>query len=112
MGGLCDANDILQPDWGGHAPAVDPDEILAIRAAIDAAKTQVLSQGASGDAVMWAQLLLNKKLGAVLTVDGLFGPRTTWATRQFQVHLQRYFKDPGIAVDGVIGPQTWFFLDT
>jgi peptidoglycan hydrolase-like protein with peptidoglycan-binding domain len=110
MGGMCDANDILQDDWGGYLPAPGPEDVGAALRAIEEAKTQVLSQGASGDAVVWAQIFLNKKLGAVVAADGLFGPATTAATRSFQLNLQRYLKDPTIAVDGVVGPVTWFYL--
>jgi hypothetical protein len=110
MGGQCDANDVLQPDWGGWAPAPDPEVMQAIRAQIDAAMTQTLREGDTGNAVGWAQILLNKKLGAVLEVDGIFGPRTTWAVLAFQLNCQRYFSDPAIVVDGVIGPGTWYYL--
>lgn len=110
MGGQCDANDVLQPDWGGWAPAPTPEDMLRIRAEIDAAMTQVLRQGDTGDAVAWAQVFLNKKLGATLQVDGVFGERTAWSVLNFQLNCQRYFKDPGIAVDGIVGPQTWYYL--
>jgi peptidoglycan hydrolase-like protein with peptidoglycan-binding domain len=34
------------------------------------------------------------------TVDGIFGAKTDSATKKFQ-------KDYGLAVDGVVGAQTW-----
>jgi hypothetical protein len=110
LGGTCDANDVLQPDWGGWFPAADPEVLADIRRRIDEAATQVLQEGDQGEPVAWAQILLNKKLGATLETDGVFGPYTAAAVRAFQANLQHYFHDPGIAVDGIIGPQTWYYL--
>ncbi|OLF14325.1 peptidoglycan-binding protein [Actinophytocola xinjiangensis] len=61
-----------------------------------------VKQGASGDAVRAAQIQLNKFRSA-LVIDGSFGPATATAVRKFQT-------DNGLAVDGVIGPQTWAHL--
>jgi zinc D-Ala-D-Ala carboxypeptidase len=58
-----------------------------------------VSSGDSGHAVRGAQRQLNKH-GSGLEVDGQFGPATETATRNFQ-------RQVGIAVDGVIGPNTW-----
>jgi hypothetical protein len=110
MGGMCDANDILQNDWGGWIPPTSPDEAAAIQQAVAAAQTQVLQAGSTGDAVVWAQIFLNKKLGPVIVVDGVYGSQTAAAASQFQLNLQRYLRDPAIAVDGVVGPQTWYYL--
>jgi hypothetical protein len=110
MGGACDANDVYHPDWGGWAPTPDGPTLIAIREAIDRAVQQVLRQGDRGEAVVWAQLMLNKKLGAVLEPDGVFGPLTTWWTAVFQTYVQRYVPQSDIQVDGVIGPATWFYL--
>lgn len=110
LGGLCDANDVLRPDWGGWIPATSPAELDAVRRALDDASRQILKEGSQGDAVWWAQLLLNRKLGPVLATDGIFGPRTSQAALAFQQNLRRYFRDPAIATDGVIGPQTWYYL--
>ena len=85
-------------------------EIPYSGAEIDAAMTQTLRQGDTGNAVGWAQIFLNKKLGAVLAVDGIFGERTTWAVWSFQLNCQRYFQDPAIELDGIIGPVTWYYL--
>ncbi|WP_405110258.1 peptidoglycan-binding protein [Micromonospora sp. NBC_01405] len=55
--------------------------------------------GGSGDAVRAAQRQLNRR-GYVLVVDGVFGPGTDSATRDFQ-------RQNGLTVDGVIGVNSW-----
>jgi peptidoglycan hydrolase-like protein with peptidoglycan-binding domain len=59
----------------------------------------VLRQGDSGAAVTKLQQLLNVK-GANIAVDGDFGDETRAAVVWFQ-------QQNGIAVDGIVGPQTW-----
>lgn len=63
------------------------------------ARNQVLQQGSSGGAVKILQVALNGK-GYSLVGDGIFGPLTDAAVRQFQ-------SDNGLQVDGIVGPQTW-----
>ena len=58
-----------------------------------------LRQGDSGAAVTKLQQLLNAK-GINVKVDGDFGNTTRAAVVQFQ-------KQNSIAVDGIVGPQTW-----
>lgn len=67
----------------------------------------LLRQGASGDAVVELQSLLNQRdeVTQHLSVDGLFGPITSKAVRQFQA------AHPPMAVDAVVGPKTWAGLD-
>ena len=64
----------------------------------------VLWQGAANAAVTVRSLqyLLNAH-GAGLTVDGIFGARTNSAVRNYQA-------SHGLAVDGMVGPQTWSSL--
>ena len=63
----------------------------------------VLRRGASGQHVAGLQGILNGKAGRELTVDGVFGPRTEAAVRDWQ----RFF---GLTVDGIVGPRTWTTL--
>lgn len=68
-----------------------------------------ISQGSSGAAVKQAQCYLNDSLNPAthtpLSVDGSFGPLTNTAVRTFQGCAH-------ITVDGIVGPQTWSFLQT
>ncbi|WP_224961214.1 NlpC/P60 family protein [Geomonas subterranea] len=62
--------------------------------------------GSSGAEVIQLQNLLNRHLPhfQVLKPDGIFGPRTEAAVRQFQSFA-------GISVDGTVGIKTWRALD-
>jgi hypothetical protein len=62
-------------------------------------KHPVLRRGNRGDLVVWAQMHLVGS-GRNLPITGFFGPMTRAAVRAFQ-------SDQGLAVDGVIGQQTW-----
>ncbi len=55
-------------------------------------------------AVRQAQCQLNYAYNAQLVVDGSFGPNTRSATIYFQ-------RCVGIAQDGIIGPNTWSWLN-
>jgi len=67
-----------------------------------------LRQGSRGDNVRFIQQALvdvrrlNPNL-PMITVDGIFGPRTEEAVRAFQ-------RWQGLVADGVIGPVTWYAL--
>lgn len=63
---------------------------------------QVVRSGSRGNAVNILQQLL-VDAGYRVSVDGVFGPQTNDAVRAFQ-------RDVGIAVDGIVGPNTWHFL--
>ncbi len=103
---------------GVFTPAPPPEPIPAplpdlgwIADALNSARSQVLRQGSSGDAVKWLQALLNTKANAGLTVDGVFGPATDAAVRRAQSDIRNFFNlGSRMSVDGVVGPQTWFWL--
>jgi hypothetical protein len=70
--------------------------------ASDAQNRPTLRRGARGDLVKEIQ----RKVGvAAANVDGIFGPGTEAAVRQFQ-------RDRGMVPDGIVGPQTWAALDS
>ena len=86
------------------APALaDPDPV-ATTAAADACYSwgRTLSQGASGDDVRQLQIRVSgyPGYGAVLALDGQYGPATKAAVTRFQ---QAY----GLAADGIAGPATF-----
>jgi peptidoglycan hydrolase-like protein with peptidoglycan-binding domain len=76
------------------APATNPEPATTTEHVI------VLSSGGEGRQVQ----LLQKALGGV-RVDGIFGPETETAVREFQASR-------GLSVDGVVGPQTSAALRT
>jgi peptidoglycan hydrolase-like protein with peptidoglycan-binding domain len=60
-----------------------------------------VKQGDTGPAVRAAQQLLKGKFGFnAVAVDGIFGPVTAQAVKDFQT-------SKGIASDGIVGPVTW-----
>jgi len=62
----------------------------------------VLRRGRQGHPVPTLQYLLRDR-GHLVTVDGIFGPKTEAAVENFQTADQ-------IGVDGIVGPQTWSHL--
>jgi peptidoglycan hydrolase-like protein with peptidoglycan-binding domain len=62
-----------------------------------------ISEGATGPTVRWAQYLLVRRTLSYTQIDGIFGPVTEAAVKQFQ-------DDSNLAVDGVVGPATWAAL--
>lgn len=69
-------------------------------ALLSAGATPTLQDGSSGLAVKRVQRALNAAIAADLTVDGLFGPATDAAVRDYQ-------RSRGLGVDGIVGPNTW-----
>lgn len=59
-----------------------------------------IGPGASGDVVRRAQRALRRTPNPSLAVDGIFGPATEKAVRDFQ-------DGAGLQVDGIVGPGTW-----
>ncbi|HTJ74410.1 MAG TPA: peptidoglycan-binding protein [Acidimicrobiales bacterium] len=62
-----------------------------------------IGPGASGDVVRRAQRALRRTPNLGLVVDGVFGPLTETAVKEFQ-------EGAGLAVDGIVGPNTWAAL--
>jgi zinc D-Ala-D-Ala carboxypeptidase len=59
-----------------------------------------VQQGKTGQEVRAVQRLLKDKFGYNVNVDGIFGPDTTNAVKQFQTAK-------GLTSDGIVGPKTW-----
>ncbi|MCE3246482.1 MAG: hypothetical protein K0R41_307, partial [Geminicoccaceae bacterium] len=59
-----------------------------------------VKSGSKGEAVKGLQNALNTRSSAVVSVDGVFGPATENAVKEFQ-------SDAGLAEDGIVGPDTW-----
>jgi peptidoglycan hydrolase-like protein with peptidoglycan-binding domain len=81
----------------GGALEVEEQEVVG------ASCPQTVRRGSSGYAVTVLQRCLNAR-GAMLTVDGLFGPSTEREVKEWQVRS-------GLRCDGVVGPATWGSLD-
>src|SRR5215216_826064 len=64
----------------------------------------LLKNGSKGDAVETLQRALAAVDYDPGGVDGIFGPNTERAVKEFQT-------SQGLAADGVVGPKTWAALD-
>jgi hypothetical protein len=75
------------------------------RARVAPTALSILRQGAHGDTVRKAQVLLNQRGASIppLRVDGIFGPKTHNAVLNFQ-------RSAHLKLDGVIGRHTWIAL--
>ncbi len=62
-----------------------------------------IGPGDTGDAVKRAQRALRRTPDLGLGIDGVFGPATEQAVKQFQ-------QGRGLTVDGIVGPLTWAAL--
>jgi hypothetical protein len=60
-------------------------------------------RGSKGTCVVYIQKLANYQLSTKLATDGSFGPLTQAGIKNLQA------KD-GLAVDGIVGPHTWYAL--
>ncbi len=79
--------------------SVRPQQVTALSAA-----QRMLRQGARGLDVAKLQVLLKRAGLNPGPVDGIFGPRTNAAVRQYQASR-------GLVVDGIVGPKTWGALN-
>lgn len=59
-----------------------------------------IGPGATGEPVRRAQRALRRTPDLGLTVDGIFGPKTEAAVKNFQ-------QGHHLTVDGIVGPHTW-----
>ncbi len=59
-----------------------------------------IGPGATGTAVRRLQRALRRTPDLGIVVDGIFGPTTEGAVKEFQLAS-------GLAVDGIVGPLTW-----
>jgi len=59
-----------------------------------------IGPGATGEAVRRLQRALRRTPNLGLTVDGVFGPQTEAAVKDFQAGA-------GLGADGIVGPATW-----
>ena len=59
-----------------------------------------VSKGSTGNAVRRAQRGVRRTANLGVVVDGVFGPATETAIKEFQ-------EGAGLAVDGIVGPATW-----
>ncbi|WP_407564009.1 glycoside hydrolase domain-containing protein [Streptomyces sp. 184] len=62
--------------------------------------TPTLQNGSTGEAVTRLQRALTAALGRTVGIDGIFGPNTQTAVRDYQ-------SARGLGVDGIVGPATW-----
>lgn len=65
----------------------------------------ILKRGSQGSAVKELQTLLNQRVAANLTVDGIFGAETEVAVKTVQ---SIFF----LTIDGIVGANTWTVLRT
>lgn len=61
-------------------------------------------QGSTGGDVQYLQQIISDHAGGNIDVDGQFGPQTDARVRDVQTAY-------GLAVDGIVGPQTWGVLE-
>lgn len=66
--------------------------------------TRILYRGLRGEDVRILQSKLESLGYNVGPIDGIFGPKTEAAVKQFQ-------KDHGLKIDGIVGQETYFMLE-
>ena len=102
MGQPVDQNYILNEEVLTGATPVPPAE--EIETEEDLVKLTMLQKGMEGESVKALQILLEGyEHDTVYGADGIFGDATDAAVRSFQ-------KERGLAVDGIVGNETWSAL--
>jgi len=94
---------IPEPDPAPVPEPTNPQEVPTVDVASQITLPQV-ANGGTGPAVQACQALVTLR-GYPIEVDGQFGPITESSVRAFQ-------SDHGLAVDGIVGPQTWAAMVT
>lgn len=64
----------------------------------------ILSRGSTGDAVEFLQQELSHFYQLNFQADGVFGPETETLVKRFQ-------NDCNLTIDGIVGSQTWAYID-
>lgn len=82
---------------------VGPNTFDAFEDAARPRRPSTIKEGSRGKSVEVAQRLLNYHGSNAGTVDGMFGSQTKASVKRFQ-------RSKRIGVDGVVGPQTWTYL--
>ena len=93
-------------EYGLLTPYVDYDVKEEKPIKTDYSKYPVLSKGSKGEWVKVLQKLLVSKGYDVKGVDGVFGPNTLAAVKNFQ-KANTDVDGKKLTVDGVVGPKTW-----
>jgi hypothetical protein len=91
-------------------PAPEKHPLQIIAEGVERARKQVLRRGSRGEAVKFLQMILEnqniatakskKRTRQGIGIDGIFGPGTDRAVRQFQ-------RQESLTQDGIVGPATW-----
>ncbi|MCA9779751.1 MAG: peptidoglycan-binding protein [Candidatus Eremiobacteraeota bacterium] len=94
-------------DWAGHRESETTPETAQetpAQRSLELGQGELLSQGRDNpEKITQLQEMLNAG-GGQLEVDGVFGPRTAEAVRNFQ-------REHNLKVDGIVGPQTMAALN-
>lgn len=95
-------------DWAGGRESEETQENQGAstpeRASLELGQGELLSQGrGNAEKITQLQEMLNAG-GGQLEIDGVFGPRTAEAVRNFQ-------RENNLQVDGIVGPQTMAALN-
>jgi len=99
-----DTDGIWGPQTQARVEDFQTDEGLAEDVVAGSETLQALiiqvSQGKTGPEVRAVQYLLKNKFGYNIGIDGIFGPETANAVKDFQT-------SQGLTSDGIVGPNTW-----
>jgi hypothetical protein len=83
-----------------RGPAASTEAGALFRSELTTPTPPTISQGATGPVVRWLQYLLVRRILNHYQIDGIFGPVTKAAVKDFQ-------GSSGLVVDGIVGPVTW-----